>query len=314
MTLQLEGAGYGRVFQLTLELDLGLHVVLGNVSDGSLDLLQLSSGDVTPLRGRVRFDGEAPHRSPALRRAFGCAYPGPAFDEQLVKDAVARRLEIHACNVNPEAALSRLGTESLLPRTVQSLNSLELHAIHLAIALSLEAPKALFLCEPLACVTASNAHVVLDAIRQRADTSIVICATASPRTAALLAPRSLLLEDGRLRRSVLAATRPALTPGAPARVRVECAHAELMAEALTRDSAVSGLSWQRGDAFLIVEGAEVEALSRAILTLSVERQWWIDQLTQVLPDPVEIRATHAAMARAAYETTHHRLHADRGHP
>lgn len=312
MTLKFEGAGYGRVFQLTLELDAGLHVVVGNVSDGTLDLLHLASGNAAPLRGRVRVDGEVPHRSPALRRAFGCAYASPWFDEKLVQDAVARRFEIHGCNVTPESALSRFGIESLLVRTSRSLNPLELHACQLAIALSIERPKALFLCEPLAYTGGANVHVILDAIRQRADRSIVICATASPRTAALLAPGSLLLEDGRLQRSVLAPTRPAFTPGAPARVRVECAHPELMAEALTRHPAVSGLSWQRGDAFLVVEGAEVEALSRTILALSVERHWWISQLTQVLPDPVEIRATHAAMARAAYETTHHRLHADRG--
>jgi hypothetical protein len=85
-----------------------------------------------------------------------------------------------------------------------------------------------------------------------------------------------------------------------------------MAEALTRHPAVSGLRWQRGDIFIVVEGHEVEALSNAILSLSVERQWWISQLTQVLPDPVEIRAAQAALARAAYETTHHRAHAGRG--
>src|SRR5688572_4974753 len=176
MTLKLEGAGYGRVFQLTLELDPGLHVIVGNVSDGTLDLLRLSSGDVAPLRGRVQLDGETPHRSPALRRAFGCAYASSAFDEKLVKDAVARRLELHASHVTPESALSRFGIEALLGRTAASLNPLELHAVELAIALSIDTPKALFLCEPLAYATGSSAHVFLDAIRQRADRSIVICA------------------------------------------------------------------------------------------------------------------------------------------
>ena len=318
MTLKLEGVSFGRLFQLTLELEPGLHVVLGNVSDGTLDLLELCAGDVAPQRGRVQIDGQAPHRTPALRRAIGSAYSNsPAysdspFEEKLVRDAVARRLEFHACGVSPESALSRFGIESLLARAPGGLSALELHAIELAIALNLESPKALLLCEPLAFAGGSHSHVLLSTIRERAERAVVICATASPRVAALLAPGSLLLEDGRLKRHVTAPTRPAFTPGAPARVRVECAHAELMAEALTRHPAVSGLSWQRGDGFLLVEGAEVEALSGAILSLSVEREWWISQLTQVLPDPVEIRATHAALARAAYETTHYRLHSDRG--
>lgn len=312
MTLKLEKAGHGRVFELSLELDVGLHVVVGNANDGTLDLLRLASGDVAPARGWVRVDDEQPHRSPALRRAFGCAYASPAFEEKLVRDAVAQRLELHACKITPEAASSRFGVESLLQRTTASLSALELHAIQLVIALTIEAPKALFLCEPLASTTVLGAHALVEAIRERAERSIVLCATASPRVAALLAPASLLMEDGRLQRSVFAPTRPAFTPGAPAQVRVECPHAQLMAEALTNDPAVSGLSWQRGDEHLIVEGAEVESLCRAILALSVERRWCISQLTQVLPDPVEIRATHAAMARAAYARTHQQLQAGRG--
>jgi len=312
MTLSLAGVSYGRLFQFTLELDPGLHVVVGNVNDGTLDLLQLCGGDAAPRRGRVLIDGEAPHRSPALRRKLGCAYSDLPFEEKLVRDAVARRLELHACNVTPESALARFGLEPLLTRTASTLSEIELHALELAIALSIEAPKALLLCEPLAFGGGLDATLVLGAIRRQAEQSVVVCATASPRSAALLGPESLLLEHGRLKRHVLAPTRPAFTPGARARVRVESAHAELIAEALTRHPAVSGLSWQRGDAFLLVEGTEVEALSSAILSLSVERQWWISQLTQVLPDPVEIRATHAALARAAYETTHYRLHTDRG--
>lgn len=312
MTLTLAGVSYGRLFQFTLELDPGLHVIVGNASDGTLDLLQLCGGDAPPRRGRVLIDGQAPHCSPELRRKLGCAYSDAPFEERLVREAVARRLELHGSAATPESALARFGIEPLLSRTTSTLGAPELHALELAIALSVESPKALLLCEPLAFGGGFNAEPVLRAIRQQAERSVVVCATASPRTAALLGPESLLLEEGRLKRHILAPTRPAFTPGARARVRIECAQAELMAEALTRHPAVSSLSWQRGDAFLVVEGTEVEALSSAILSLSVERQWWISQLTQVLPDPVEIRATHAAMARAAYEKTHYRLHTDRG--
>jgi len=312
MTLTLAEVSYDRLFQLTLQLEPGLHVIVGNVSDGTLDLLQLCGGDVPPRRGRVLIDGEAPHRSPQLRRKLGCAYSDAPFEEKLVRDAVARRLELHECSVTPESALARFGIEPLLTRAASTLGALDRHALELAIALSIESPKALLLYEPLAFGGGFDTELVLSALRRQAEHSVVVCATASPRTAALLGPAALLLEDGRLKRHIVAPTRPAFTPGARARVRIECAHAELMAEALTRHPAVSGLTWQRGDAFLIVEGSEVEALSGAILSLSVEREWWISQLTQVLPDPVEIRATHAALARAAYETTHHRLHTDRG--
>jgi len=312
VTLKLEGASYGRLFQLTLELGPGLHVILGDVRDGTLDLLQLSGGDIAPERGRVLIDGQAPHHSPGIRRALGCAYSNAPFEERLVRDAVARRLAMHESSPTPESAFARFGFEPLLARTSASLTALERHACHLIIALSISSPKVLLLCEPLASGLGPDPHLILHAIRQHAERAVVVCTTASPRAAALLAPGSLLLEDGRLKRSVALPTRPAFAPGASARIRIECAQAELMAEVLTRHPAVSGLNWQRGDTFLVVEGAEVEALSNAILSLSVERQWWVSQLTQVLPDPVEIRATHAALARAAYEATRYRLHTDRG--
>jgi len=312
MTLKLDQASHARIVQLSLELAPGLSVIVGSPSDGTLDLLELCAGDVAPTRGSVQIDGEAPYRSPRLRRTLGCAYSDAPLEEKLVRDAVARRFAIHQCSTTPESALGRFGIESLLARTPASLTAIERHALRLVIALSVEQPKALLFCEPLAFGGGLDIGVVLDAIRQRAEGAVVVCATASPRVAALLSPEALLLENGRVKRGMLAATRPAFTPGASACMRVECAHADLMAEALTRHPAVSGLRWQRGDVFLVVEGTEVEALSTAILSLSVERQWWISQLTQVLPDPVEIRASQAALARAAYETTHHRVHASRG--
>jgi len=312
MTLKLEGASHGRIVQISLELAPGICVIVGSPGDGTLDLLELCAGDVAPLRGRVQIDGEAPHRSPRLRRALGSAYADVPFEEKLVRDAVIRRFAIQECRTSPESALARFGIESLLARTPASLTASERHALRLVIALSIEQPKALLFCEPLAFGGSLDTSVVLDAIRQRAEGAVVVCATASPRVAALLSPEALLLENGRINRGTLAPTRPAFTPGAPACIRIECAHAELMAEALTRHPAVSGLCWQRGDVFLVAEGREVEALSNAILSLSVERQWWISQLTQVLPDPVEIRASQAALARAAYETTHHGVHGGRG--
>lgn len=312
MTLKLEGASHGRIVQLSLELAPGLTVIVGNPSDGTLDLLELCAGDVAPKRGSVQLSSQAPYRSPELRRAFGSAYADAPLEEKRVRDAVARRLAIHGCRTTPESALGHFGIESLLARTPASLTALERHALRLVIALSLEEPKALLLCEPLAFGGGLDTGIVLDAIRRRAEAAIVVCTTASPRIAALLAPEALLLENGRVSRGILAPTRPAFTPGAQACIRVECAHADLMAEALTRHPAVSGLCWQRGDVFLVVEGSEVEALSNAVLSLSVERQWWISQLTQVLPNPVEIRASQAALARAAYETTHSRAHAGRG--
>jgi hypothetical protein len=77
-----------------------------------------------------------------------------------------------------------------------------------------------------------------------------------------------------------------------------------LARGLSEDPSVSGIRWQEGDAVLFAEGSEVAALCRTVLRVAVEGHCFVKQMTQALPDPVEIRAANAALARAAYERAH----------
>lgn len=305
MTLSLQHVSYGRLVDVSLNLEPGLHVVVATPQDGSLDLLRLCAGDTHPTRGTVQIRGLSPHRAPTLRRQLGSAFsPDEPFEEHRVRDALALRLKLHGCTRSPEQVVEPYAGPAMLGRPCATLGIEERRLLQLALALALESPQALFLMEPLASAGTTTTSTLLATIRRHAERCVVLCATASPRTAALLSPQALLLEDGRLKRGILAPTRPALTPGTAARVRIECSHIELMARALSGHPAVSGLSWHTGDRSCVAEGPEVDALSNAVFTLAHEHGWRIFQLTQALPEPVEIRATHAALARAAYEAAH----------
>ena len=87
-------------------------------------------------------------------------------------------------------------------------------------------------------------------------------------------------------------------------MRVECSDPGVLVRALGEDPAVSGIRWTEGDAVVFAEGSEVAALCRAVLRAVVERHCVVKQMTQALPESVEIRAANAALARAAYEKAH----------
>jgi energy-coupling factor transporter ATP-binding protein EcfA2 len=278
--------------------------VVGAPSDGTRDLLALCNGSARPSRGTVRIDGLDPYRSPSLRRSLGTVIGDEQFEEKTVMQAVVTRLALHGSNAQARETFRRFDLEHVLDRRTSSLAADERRLVALLIALSIDKPRALLLHEPAVSGSRMNADRLLEELGARAKHSIILCTTASPRLAALLSPEALLLEDGRLKRATQAPTRPAFAPGSPPRVRIECEHAARLAQALSTSSAVSGLEFSGRDAQLIVEGTEVEALCLAVLRSSVELGVVISGLTQVLPEAIEIRATHAALARTAYERTY----------
>ncbi len=301
MILQLSSVVHRRLTGLSLQLEAGIHVVVGTVGDGTLELLELCAGDVAPKHGSVRVDGQDPHSTPAVRRWLGCAFGAPHVEESRVCDAISHRLFVHGARATAREALDRVGARPLLDRHPESLSPHEQHLLALAVALSVDSPRALLLHEPLRAAGELAESELLTLLRERAREALVLCTTASTRTAALLSPEALLLEDGRLKRGTLAATAPAFAPGSAARVRVEGEQVGELVQVLGSQAPVTGLIWHRDSSALTVEGPEVEALCLTILRIATERGIRVSGMTQVLPDPGEIRATHAALARAAYE-------------
>ena len=304
MKLAFQAVNYRQLTGITMNLDAGIHVVVGAPGDGTRELLALASGSARPSRGTVRLDGLDPYRTPALRRSFGTVMGDEQFEESTVMQAVVTRLTLHGSGAPARETFRRFGTEHLLERRTSSLAADERRLVALIVALSLDNPRALLLHEPAISASRMNTDQLLEALRARAKHTIILCTTASPRLAALLSPEALLLEDGRLKRATQAPTRPAFAPGSPARVRVECEQSARLAQALSASKAVTGLEFSSRDGHLVVEGMEVEALCLAVLRNSVELGVVITGLTQALPEAVEIRATQAALARTAYERTY----------
>jgi hypothetical protein len=84
-------------------------------------------------------------------------------------------------------------------------------------------------------------------------------------------------------------------------VRVESNASGRLVQALSQHAAVTAIRWDGSTSVVVVEGPEVERLCQAVLTTAVALGVQVHQLTQALPEASEIRATHAALARAAYE-------------
>lgn len=312
MTLVLDNVDHGLLSGVSLTLEAGLHVVVGAPADGTLELLQLCAGDLPPRRGRVVLDGKAPASHPELRKALACAFGDETFEEPTVGRAVARRLTLHACKTTPEEVFGRFESTHLLARQPQSLTWNEHRTVELLVALAVEGPALILLHEPLLATGSAPAmDSLLEVLVDKSRAAIVLCTTQSPRQAALLSPQALLLEDGQFKRATLIATRPAFAPGSPARVSVRSDDPARFARALTDHQAVSALSWT-DDSTLVLEGSEVEALCSAVWAVANDERLVVQQLAQVFPEVSEIRATHAALARASYERTYGHVTAPAG--
>ncbi len=148
------GASRGALRGLDLELDAGLHVVLGRPEDGTAALVELLAGDRPPRSGSVRIGGRDPARSPAVRRRVGVVGPRSALVAPTVADGVA-----HAAMARGEGAdaLERLGLAGLASRRVASLSVAERRSVELAIALASARPLVVVLFEPLAACIVERA-------------------------------------------------------------------------------------------------------------------------------------------------------------
>jgi ABC-type multidrug transport system ATPase subunit len=252
------------------------------------------------MKGSVRVFGTDPFRHPSTRRTIGSALGSTHFEETSIRTAIARRLRLRGSTTDPTEVSARFGLELLLDQHPAQLSERERQAIALAIALSIEEPKLLALYEP-EFQSALPIEQMLSTLSEHAKTAVVLCATASPRTAALLSPNALLLQDGRLVRAILTPTRPAFAASGPAQIRIESDACAQIAHAVSGHPAVTGIQWEAGSDVLYLAGPETEELCLLVVAKATQHQLTIRQLSQALPEPTEIRATHAALARAAFD-------------
>ena len=288
----------------------GLHVVLGAPADGSAEIAELSAGVVRPKRGTCRIDGRDPWDNPSVRARIGVLLEEePASSAKSIARAVSTCLSLRQDPREANALLAEHGLAcwaSVRPERAPA--SIRRH-VALALALSLERPLALVLHEPLAVGPLADRDKTRSALVALAEAgSAVLVLTASPRDAAELGGRTVLLDRGRFVRRPGLPLGVELVPGGALALAIRTGEARRLAAALVDHGAVDSASWDADQ--ILVRGKDPSALALAVTDCAVAAGIELGAIEPTLPDLNEARAATAGVWRAAYEAA---LEAGRAH-
>ncbi len=230
-------------------------------------LINLLAGLKCPTRGAIRLDGQSPHQAPALRGHLGTllANEEPLAGARL-DEALGRTLAPHLATVVAISAI--LANADLLEERSKHptlLSYEQRRKLALAIALATPSPKLLALFEPLMFSEPAFREQVLASLVELAESTPVVCVTASTRDATALGGTLYFLNSlGVLRGPV--PVDEVREPQPKAGFLVECDDPARLAQALSTQPAVSDVRWFEEHALGIVEalGADIFAVSQAI--------------------------------------------------
>jgi ABC-type thiamine transport system ATPase subunit len=292
----------------SLELDAGLHVVVGNREDGGAALVALVAGLLRPKRGTLLIDGGDPLRSPELRGRVGVLLAEePPSSGRSVLAQVAEALSLRGDPAKAENVLSAAGLDALASRRPNALSSAERRALALALATSLAQPSALALHEPLANIAHCQRRKIIETLNALAARgAVVLCVTASPRDAAALGGSTVLLDRGRFVRRPGLPLAEELTPGAGLTLSLRTSDPRKLAAALSAEPAVSAvvLDEQAHPGQLRASGADPERLALAVASAAQRSATLLSAIEPLLPSIDDARAATAGLWRAAYENAY----------
>lgn len=289
MNLLLDGVvlrAPGALGRVTLDLGPGSHALVVEERTQALELGRLVSGFERPKRGRVLLAGAAPYGSPALRARIGATF-GADFAGALdlsVKHAWERvRALRHAHGAAMSEPLGVLA-EARLDAPLGELSPAELAQFELELALGVDKPELVWLCEvpPLG---EAGTERVLARLRQRADEGAIVVSTVrTAREARLLgdeqhlrAPRASRPEE---------TTHLQLVVERPREIAVE----------LQADPAIHSTSLDPARPnLLFVSGTDDVAVRRACARAVVARQC---ELTEMVSVPPRVAAAGAGREAA----------------
>lgn len=302
--LSLEGVRLSPLARVTAQFPAGLHVVLGRPADGTAELIAAISGLARLRRGSVTIDARP--LGPGLRRRIGAVLADEDLGPGSVADAVARALRLRLDASLAEHVLRDFALEAWSARSARSLDRRERRRVAMAIALCLREPVLLGIYEPFEGDDGENLDRVERALCTRAESSIVLCATASPRVAARLGGTCRALFRGTLGAPVDVET-AALGPSPLSHeLLIRTSNVRELARALASDPGVASVSFDetRAPGQLRAAGDDLDKISLAVAHHAVEHGFEIHGLASTWPDLEELRAAEAGAARAAYELSY----------
>jgi ABC-2 type transport system ATP-binding protein len=286
-----------------LVVEANLRVVLGTELDGTTELLRLASGLERPRSGTVRLDGLDPFRSPDTRGRVGVVLPiEDAWLGGTVADAIAiastRREGARSADL-----LASLALEDWATRRWADLMPAERRTVAFACAVSLPAPAALVLFEPLELAGVTREAVLGALGRHLEDGSVVLAVTSSALDAARLSPEVVVLERGRLARGPTASLGLSLVQGLSPEFVVQTNAPRVLALALGSHAAVRSVSFdeEARPGELLARGPEPEAVARAVVHAAQATGSLLYAFGCRSPSSEVVRASTAGLVRAAYD-------------
>lgn len=173
---------YGRVTALqdvSLHLGPGIWGLLGPNGSGKTTFMRLVAGQLKPALGEVTVCGQRPFANPdALRRIGLCPEADAMYDELTALEFVTTMAELSGFSKKDArdkaaVALEQFGLKDAMDRKVGGYSRGMRQRAKLAQAV-VHDPDVLLLDEPLTGTDPSSRHVILDAIKARADAGAVV--------------------------------------------------------------------------------------------------------------------------------------------
>jgi ABC-2 type transport system ATP-binding protein len=249
--LQLSGVTklYGLVIGLNdveLELEPGVNGLLGPNGAGKSTLLKLLTGQLRPSEGRVRVLGEDPWNNPRLLARLGLCPEQDAFYDQLTAlefvTSLARLSGLgSSAGERARAALARVGASEFMHRQIAGYSKGMRQRTKLAQAI-VHDPEFLILDEPLTGTDPVCRREIVDLVTLlgRQGKSILVASHVLHEVQAMT-DRFVLMYGGRVLASGRVGEIRGLMNHVPHRIRVRCADAKVLAQALLRHLPVDGL-------------------------------------------------------------------------
>jgi energy-coupling factor transporter ATP-binding protein EcfA2 len=220
----------------------GTHAVMAEPEAGGVELVALAAGILSPSRGRVTFDGDDPHRTPALRRRTGSLLADePLLGEGLVKEAALSVLRARRASGSADDVLGPWDLLGFADRRVSSLSARERRAVALVLALAVTDARVLSLYEPLR-VGLDSGQVLARLSEHAARGAVVLAVTASAEDAARLSSKPLVLDAGRIVGELAAPGVPLV----PITLWVGTSGPRELSLALRAEPSIARVTWQEG--------------------------------------------------------------------
>ncbi len=290
------------VADVSFELSPGVTGLLGHNGAGKTTILKLCSGFAPPSKGVVRVLGKDPRVDPSAYRHLGITPDGDAIWPFLTAREVVATLARLRGVADPAAAAERaiglVGMEDAIDRRVGGFSKGMRQAVKLAQAL-VHDPDVLLLDEPLNGLDpARRRHVVELVQRLGAAGKTVLVSSHVLHEVERMAPRVVVLVNGRLVAEGFTSEIRALIADRPRAVRIDAGAATRTLVA--RLVGVPGVGAMRLDGEgAVIEADDVDAFARALAPLAREAGATLRRVEPVGDDLESVYAYLHARARGA---------------